>query len=131
MMQMRSIGVSALDRANAVLHRDAPEEIDRFNFVQRQHGIALVEQQVDRDSLGDSNKRNRCHRAQQRDAVVMRAVDQGESASEPAQDRLYQVRRSIFSLSRDSILKYSLGGPDGFILYQITAEGTGQAAAER
>lgn len=110
-----------LDRANAVLHRDAPPEIDEFTLVQNQHGIPLVEHRTDR-SVWVRQQTQPLPPSEQRDAVVARTAEP-IPAVEPAQS-LYQGTRSKFEAEPGFGLRYNLGGPDGFILYQIFAEGS-------
>lgn len=109
-----------LDRANAVLHRDAPGEIDRFNIVQRQRGIDLVEHQVDREAWVWQQTQP-LPPSVQRDTVVTRPVEPTKPAGEPTRP-LYRGERSMFEAESGVGLRYNLGGPDSFILYQIYAE---------
>lgn len=109
------------DRASAVLHRDAPEEIDHFDFVHRRHGMELVEHRVDRDAWVKQQTQP-LPPARQVDSIVIRPVEQSTSTIERPQ-LTYQGIPPIFQFEPGFSLKYSLGGPDGFILYQLTADG--------
>ncbi len=109
-----------IDRANAVLHRDAPPEIDEFTLVQNQHGMPLVEHQTGRSAWVRQHTQP-LPPGEQRDAVVAQTVEP-TAAVAPAQ-QLYQGTRSMFEAEPGVGLRYNLGGPDGFILYQIFAEG--------
>jgi Exopolysaccharide biosynthesis protein YbjH len=59
---------------------------------------------------------------EQKEAVVVRSADQNGPASERLQP-LYQAANPIFQFEPDLNLNYNLGGPDGFILYQLSAIG--------
>lgn len=107
-----------LDRANAVLHRDAAAEVDRFSFVQRQHGMELVEHQVDRE-VWVRQQTQPVPPGEQRDPVVAGAVSQVRSTGEHA---IYPGEHSALETEPGVGLRYNLGGPDSFILYQIFAE---------
>jgi hypothetical protein len=109
-----------IDLANAVLHRDAPPEVDEFTLVQNQHGMPLVEHRTDR-SAWVRQQTQPLPPSEQLDAVVARTVEP-TTAVEPVQP-LYQGTRSMFEAEPGVGLRYNLGGPDGFILYQIFAEG--------
>ncbi len=109
-----------IDRANAVLHRDAPQEIDEFTLVQYQHGMPMVEQQTDRD-VWAHQKTQPLPPSEQRDAVTVKTVEP-LAANGGATQPIYLGTRSIFEAEPGVGLRYNLGGPDGFILYQIFAE---------
>jgi hypothetical protein len=109
-----------LDRASAVLHRDASEEIDRFSVVQRQHGIDLVEFQVDRGAWVRQQTQP-LPPSEQRDAFVVRPVEQPKPDA-PQSQQQYRGKSALFEMEPGIGLRYNLGGPDGFVLYQIYAE---------
>lgn len=110
-----------IDRANAVLHRDAAQEIDEFTLVQYQHGMPMVEQQTNRGAWVRQQTQP-LPPSEQREAVVTRTVEPISAVGEPTQP-LYRGARSMFKAEPKVGLRYNLGGPDGFFLYQIFAEG--------
>src|SRR5450759_2026130 len=110
-----------IDRANAVLHRDAPYAIDSFSFVHRQRGMELVEHRVDRDAWV-LQQTQPLPPTQQKEAVAVRSAEQNGPASEQPKT-LYQAAIPMFQFEPDLNLNYNLGGPDGFILYQLSAIG--------
>jgi hypothetical protein len=105
-----------LDRANAVLQRDAGSEIDLFSYVQRQSGVEVVEQVVDRRQwLAD--RLQPLPPSEQKEPVTARAAtprgnDEALLFSDPG--RLLEWEPGFG-------LQYNLGGPDGFLLYQFHA----------
>ena len=109
-----------LDLANAVLHRDAPREIDLFKIVQRQHGIDLVEYQVNREAWVQQQTQP-LPPSKQHDALVVSAIRPVKSTGEQPQ-LLYRGEGSLFEAEPGVGLRYNLGGLDGFVLYQIYAE---------
>jgi hypothetical protein len=110
-----------IDRANAVLHRDAPYAIDSFSFAHRQRGMELVEHRVDRDAWVRQQTQP-LPPTEQKDAMVVRSADQNVPASERLQP-LYQAEIPMFQFEPGFHLNDNLGGPDGFILYQLSAVG--------
>ncbi len=109
----------SLDRAGAVLHRDAPAEVKSFVFAHSQSGVPLADLTVDRAGWV-ARQTEPLPPAQQADTVVIR---QPAAASQSAAT-VYQAEPARFQFEPGMGLKYNLGGPDGFILYQIFAEGT-------
>jgi Exopolysaccharide biosynthesis protein YbjH/Capsule biosynthesis GfcC len=110
-----------IDRANAVLHRDAPYVIDNFSFLHRQRGMELVEHRVDRDAWVQQQSQP-LPPTQQKEAMAVRSAKHNGPASERPQ-ALYQAANPMFQFEPDLNLNYNLGGPDGFILYQLSAIG--------
>jgi membrane-associated phospholipid phosphatase len=102
-----------LDKAVAVLHRDAPASVDRFTFVSRLAGVEITENVVDRDAWVDERIRPLPPR-ERREAVFARAP-------EPAARRaaLYESASPLFDYGFGPAYKHVMGGPDGFIMYQI------------
>lgn len=111
-------------RANAVLHRDAPNTIDSFSFMHRQRGMELVEHRVNRDAWVQQQTQP-VPPTEQKDALVVRSFDRGGPASERS-ETLYHAAIPKFQFEPDLNLNYNLGGPDGFILYRLSATGYAQ-----
>ena len=106
-----------VDRAAAVLNRDAPPEIDRFVLVQRRRGLDLAEHVVDRDAWAAEQTRPVLPH-ERLEAVLARPPEAPPtSAAAPvfAQPR----KRLEAGLGLDFF--YNLGGADAFILYQVSA----------
>lgn len=103
-----------LDRGAAVLHRDAPAGVDRFVLSYRERGLEVAEHVVDRDSW----------MKEQLQALPPRDIPQPvmERSPQPAlvtQDRLHQDAPRRFEAGLGPHYQQTLGGPDGFILYQL------------
>lgn len=107
-----------LDRASAVLHRDAGSEIDLFSYVQRRHGLTVVEQRVDRAQWVQQNTQPLPPSAQH-DALESRLAESGVGEAAV----LFSNPRRLLEFEPGFGLRYNLGGPDGFLLYQFYAEG--------
>jgi membrane-associated phospholipid phosphatase len=108
-----------IDRAAAVLHRDAPENIDRFVLRYKDRGIDLAEQIVDRDSW----------LAQRTLALPPGDVREPVIAQGPRPDlgltsgRVeYRGAPDRFETGFGFAYQQTLGGPDGFVLYQAGVE---------
>jgi hypothetical protein len=110
-----------LERANSVLHRDAPPEIDLFSYVHRQRGIDIVEHQVDRVGWMEE-KAQPVPPSLQKDPVAMVSVGKKSAADSV----VFKREASRFRFDPGLAMRYNLGGPDGFLLYQIYAEGNVQ-----
>lgn len=109
-----------LDRAAAALNRDAAGEIDSFHIVQRQHGVALVEQEIDRNAWVAQSVQP-LPPSEQHAAVVTRPAgpaDSGKTQGPP----LFTGASPAFEAEPALGMGYNLGGPNGFILYQLYAE---------
>ncbi len=102
-------------RAASVLHRDAPASIDRFTLAYRKHGMDLAEHRIDRAAWVEQ-KTQALAPTEQREAVIAQAPVRPEAGTP-----LFQGARPAFEASPGMNFNYSLGGPDGFILYQLAA----------
>lgn len=105
-----------LDRANAVLHRDADSGIDLFSYVQRQNGVEVVEQTVDRRQWV-ADKLLPLPPSEQKSPVTARAADAPQDGQV-----LFSDPRHLLEFESGFGLRYNLGGPDGFFLYQFHAD---------
>ena len=100
------------DRAAAVLHRDAPANVDRFALAYRQRGVDVAEHVIDRDAwVAQQNQSLAPH--EQRAAVIARAAENGVPET-----ALYQDTRPMFETALSPHYQQTLGGPDGFVLFQ-------------
>jgi membrane-associated phospholipid phosphatase len=100
------------DRAAAVLNRDAPANLDRFTLAYRQHGVEVAEHVIDRDAWV-AQQTQPLPPGEQRAAVIARAAEKGEP-----QTALYQDTRPMFETALSPHYQQTLGGPDGFVLFQ-------------
>ena len=106
-----------MDRAVAVLHRDAPASVDRFTLAYREHGMDVAEHRIARDAWVEQ-RTQALPPDEQREAVIAQAPARPEP-----ENTLYQGTRPALEASPGMNLSYSLGGPDGFVLYQLAATG--------
>lgn len=115
-----------IERATAILHRDAPVDVDEFLFVYKGRGIALANHVVNRERWAQPKTRPLTP-----GELTAQAYPQGRltaaaaPAVKPAEDSVSVYRAKAPPLTGDVGfgLKQSLGGPDSFILYQISIEG--------
>ncbi len=103
------------DRAAAVLNRDAPASVDRFALEYRQRGVDMAEHVIDRDAWV-AEKTEPVPPDAQRAAVIAQAPEKL-----PRGDTLYQNKRPMFESALGPNYQQTLGGPNGFLLYQIGA----------
>ena len=104
-----------VDRAAAVLHRDAPAPVDRFTLTYRERGTAVAEHVIDRDAWV-TQKTQPVPPSEQREPVIARAVEQTASGTV-----LYANTQPAFESGLGLNYIQTLGGPDAFVLYQISA----------
>ena len=109
-----------VERVTSVLHRDAPEKIDRFILTYRENGIDLGEQIVDRDAWL-AKKVSAMPPGEQREHLIERTPRQDID-----QDKKIVVEYNSLPDRLETGLGFAyqqtLGGPDGFILYQAGVE---------
>jgi membrane-associated phospholipid phosphatase len=107
---------SDLDKAVAVLHRDAPGDINRFEFIYRSHGARVAEHSVNRTTW--VKKRTQALAPSGQSAEVV-ALSPGEKAQEQEGSVLYAQSPPIFESHLGLNFNYLLGGPNAFLLYQV------------
>jgi hypothetical protein len=110
-----------MNRANAVLNRDAATDVDYFTYVHRQHDIDLTEHRVDRTAWVQQLTQP-LPPSEQSEAVTKQkigAVQPKGSASES----LYRRKPDMFEAEPGLNLINIIGGPNGYVLYQLSAEG--------
>ena len=106
-----------VDKAAAVLHRDAPSSVDRFALSYRQHGLEVAEHIVDRDAWVDQQIRPLPAHTW-REPVMSR--EPGGATATPGRP-LFESRPPRFESGLGFDYQQTLGGPDGFVLFQISA----------
>jgi membrane-associated phospholipid phosphatase len=103
-----------VDRVVSVLHRDAPSDIDRFTLTYRENGINVADTRIDRDAWVEQKNRTLPPHAE-RYPIIARAPAISDGAP------LYSSALPRFESGLGSNYQQNLGGPDGFVLYQIAA----------
>ncbi|MBI4293886.1 MAG: YjbH domain-containing protein [Betaproteobacteria bacterium] len=109
-----------LDRAAAVLHRDAPASVDRFSLTYRQRGLDVAEHAIDRETWV-AEKLRPLPPAEQREAVIARAAEKTAPRTPTPDPVLYDQKQPIFESGLGFNFQQTLGGPDSFVLYQVSA----------
>ncbi len=106
-----------VDKIAAVLHRDAPASVDRFVLKYRARGIDIAEHVIDRDAWVRPYEAPIPTREQQ-DAIIARAP---AKPAEPA-TVVHTNPRLKFEHNFRLGFGQTLGGPDGFVLFQVYAQ---------
>ncbi|MCX7144217.1 MAG: YjbH domain-containing protein [Proteobacteria bacterium] len=101
------------DRAAAVLNRDAPEGVDRFALAYRQNGVDVAEHVIDRDAWV-AQKTQPLPPREQRAAVLAQPA-----TATTGKSVLYQNARPMFESGLRPNYQQTLGGPDGFVMFQV------------
>jgi hypothetical protein len=112
-----------LDRATALLHHVAPASINEFHFVHSARGTALVTHTVDRSQWVKTKSQPLLPSeviAQDTKAPIFTAKQPEKPASNASS--VYQAGPLRLTNSLDLSYKQSLGGPDGFLLFQAGLE---------
>ena len=104
-----------VDRVAAVLHRDAPASVDRFVLAYRQHGVEVAEHVVDRDAWVAEHTQPLPPR-ERRDTVMALASKRSTAAT-----TVFQNPQEKFESGLGLGYQQTLGGPDGFVLFQLFA----------
>jgi membrane-associated phospholipid phosphatase len=111
---------SRVDKAAAVLHRDAPQPVDRFVFVYHERGTAMAEHVVDRNTWFLQQVQP-VTPANEREIVIARSPEAGDAGKV-----VFEGRPKAFDGNVGLDFIQTLGGPDAFLLYQIYAKGNGR-----
>lgn len=110
-----------VDKVAAVVHRDAPADIDRIELRFDQHGTQVAQAVVDRDAWV-RQQTELLPPGARREAVSTEAVPSPGSASPGDAAVLYQDEPPRLSHGVGLSYRQSLGGPDAFLLYQLSAD---------
>ncbi len=102
-----------IDRAVAVLHRDAPADIERFVFSLVQYGLPLTDWVVLRKSWVQGRTRY------QPAAPSLVTETQTEPGPEPVGTTLLGPRLERLGAGIEPQYTQVLGGPDGFVLFEL------------
>lgn len=103
------------DRAVAVLNRDAPASVDRFALAYRRRGVDVAEHVIDRDAWVAQQTEPLPPR-ERRAALIARAPERLAPGN-----AFYQDTPPAFEASLGPNYQQTLGGPDGFVLFQVGA----------
>lgn len=106
-----------VDKAAAVLHRDAPADVERFTFLYRQHSLDVATHVVNRDAWVE--QRTEPIPAHRIGASVYSSSAQPGTGGKV----LYRNALQNFESGLGFSYQQTLGGPDGFILFQLGAAG--------
>ena len=109
-----------VDRAASVLHRDAPGAIDRFVFNYRSHGLDLAEHVVERDAWLE-RKASALPPTAMKEPLIDRAP-QKAAARDETRTLEYQGVPERLQTGLGFAYQQTLGGPDGFLLFQAGIE---------
>ena len=102
-----------IDRIVAVLHRDAPAEINGFDLVLLSQGVPLSHRYVDRAAWAIANTRL-LPPSRQRATVTALPPQPGAGDHEP----LWERTPSVFGYALTPSWQQSIGGPDAFVLFR-------------
>lgn len=105
-----------LDRALTVLHRDSPESTRQFVIHLQQRGLPLARIEVDRAEWVAR------HVQAQAPALQLPAYRAAAARPDAGSAADWRGAAAGFSAELDPSYSQSLGGPDGFLLYQIGAQ---------
>jgi membrane-associated phospholipid phosphatase len=108
-----------VDRVVAVLHRDAPADVDRFVLTYRRRGDPVAEHVVDRDTWV-AQQVTPLPPSERREPVIARAPE--PRAAEEAGEVVYAGTPSLLDSAFSIGYGQVLGGPDAFILFQFYAQ---------
>lgn len=113
-----SIGYPApvVDRALSVLHRDAPPDADRIALRMEQRGTQVAQVEVERDRWAEN-------KTQLLPDSLKPAAPRFEAPPDThGQQTAFAAKRSPLSWGIGVSYRQSLGGPDAFVLYQLSAD---------
>lgn len=111
-----------IERATAILHRDAPADVEEFRFIYKGRGTALADIGVNREQWV---------RSKTQPLLPSEHLAQSAPRNRPAAD--IATSASIFRSDASPLtgnvgfhLKQNFGGPDAFVLYQASIEGSSE-----
>lgn len=108
-----------VDKVAAVVHRDAPADVDRIELRFDQRGVNVAQAVVDREAWVKARTQLQAP-SQRRDPVHTEAVPPLPVPALPAKP-LYEDAPSRLSYGLGLSYRHTLGGPDGFLLFQLSA----------
>ena len=116
-----------VDRATAILHRDAPADIEEFHFLYKTRGIAMANHVVSRERWAKTKTQPLLpsELISQRYSLLNQysTADADSDKSTIGSVSVLSPKRSPLTGDIGYNLQQSLGGPDGFVLYQVSVNG--------
>lgn len=106
-----------VDKVAAVVHRDAPADVDRIELRFDQRGVQVAQAVVDREAWVQA-RTELLPPSARRDALQTEAVPLDAA---PAR-RLYDAAPERLTYGVGLAYRQSLGGPDAFLLFQLAAD---------
>lgn len=112
-----------IERATAILHRDAPADVEEFHFVHKSRGTAMATHVVSRTRWVKSKSQPLIpsELADQREETLRLTLKPSQAISTTPVS-LYKAEPEKLTTALGFGFKQSLGGPDGFLLYQLSLE---------
>jgi membrane-associated phospholipid phosphatase len=112
-----------VERAIRVLHHDAPASSEHFILLLQEHGLPLSRLEIDRAQWVTNHSQAQAPAL--RSPVLQATAGSGMNPapqSSTAESARWVGKKPGFKLELDPSYSQSLGGPDGFVLYQIGAQ---------
>ena len=113
-----------IERATAVLHRDAPATVDEFRFIFKGRGALLADIGVERGQWVKANAQPALPSDTYAAAQPLPS-DRPDAVAAPVSP-IYHAMGDTLSGDVAVRVKQNFGGPDGFLLYQVGVEGTSE-----
>jgi hypothetical protein len=111
-----------VERIVAVLHKDAPADVDVFELIIEEQGILLTERVIDRDLWVDQNTRLVAS-SELRPAIAARPPESAQAVSAKrgaeAKEPLWERTPGRFGYALVPSWQQNIGGPDGFVLFRV------------
>jgi membrane-associated phospholipid phosphatase len=117
-----------VERAIRVLHRDAPATSNRFVLLLRERGLPMSQITVERQEwlAQHMSAEPPALRLPAIEALAGAAIQTEPAVSDVAPQNYWRGKQAGFSLGWGPSYTQSLGGPDGFLLYQLGLEATAE-----
>ncbi|OKA27109.1 hypothetical protein BOH74_04805 [Pseudomonas versuta] len=109
----------AVGRASRILDNTASEEIQWFTMVDKRYDMPVEETSVPRKTFRDVVNN-------EQDLVALHRTTEINRANPHVENTLYRQKPDPFTYGFGLGYQQNLGGPDGFLLYQINAYAEGQ-----
>lgn len=109
----------AVGRASRILDNTANDDIQWFTMVGKRYGMPVEETSVPRKTFRDVVNN-------EQDLVALHRTAEINRADPHVENTLYSQKADPFTYGFGLGYQQSLGGPDGFLLYQINAYAEGQ-----
>lgn len=113
-----------VDRAIRVLHRDAPVSSKRFVFLMQERGLPSAQIDIDRAEWVSSHLQAQAPALQLPSTVITPRINRTPAFNKDNENgnMYWHNTSSRFKAEVEPSYSQSLGGPDGFLLYQIGAQ---------